>query len=51
MAKTGIWNVFSADEVGAEMNVKTTYRLYCAAKKDASVWRDEFFAFFGNRYR
>jgi hypothetical protein len=42
MAKTGIWNAFSADEVVAEMNVKTAHRLYCAAKKDASVWRDEF---------
>jgi hypothetical protein len=42
MAKTGIWNAFSADEVGAEMNVKTAHRLYRAAKKDASVWRDEF---------
>jgi hypothetical protein len=42
MAKTGIWNAFSADGVGAEMNVKTAHRLYRAAKKDASVWRDEF---------
>jgi hypothetical protein len=42
MAKTGIWNAFSADEVGAELNVKTAHRLYRAAKKDASVWRDEF---------
>jgi hypothetical protein len=42
MAKTRIWNAFSADEVGAETNVKTAHRLYCAAKKDASVWRDEF---------
>jgi hypothetical protein len=42
MAKTGIWNAFSADEVGAEMNVKSVHRLYRAAKKDASVWRNEF---------
>jgi hypothetical protein len=42
MAKTGIWNAFSVDEVGADMNVKTAHHLYCAAKKDASVWRDEF---------
>jgi hypothetical protein len=38
MAKTVIWNAFSADEVGAEMNVKMAHRLYRAAKKDASVW-------------
>jgi hypothetical protein len=42
MAKTGIWNAFLADKVGAEMNVKTAHRLYRAAKQDASVWRDEF---------
>jgi hypothetical protein len=42
MAKTGIWNAFLADEVGAEMNVKTAHRLYCAANKNVSVWRDEF---------
>jgi hypothetical protein len=42
MAKTGIWNAFSANEAGAEMNVKTAHRLYRAAKKYASVWRDEF---------
>jgi hypothetical protein len=42
MAKTGIWNAFSANEAGAEMNAKMAHRQYRAAKKDASVWRDKF---------
>ena len=42
MAKTGIWNAFSADETGAELNLKLAHRQYRAAKKDASVWRDDF---------
>jgi hypothetical protein len=38
-----LWSgMLFADPTGAEMNVKTAHRLYCAAKKEAMVWHDNF---------
>jgi hypothetical protein len=50
VAKTGIWNAFLADEVGAEMNVKTAHAYIVPLKRRLCV-EGRILAFFGNRYR
>ncbi len=42
MRKAGIWNAFSADRDGAETMLNKAHRQYRVAKKNATVWRDEF---------
>jgi hypothetical protein len=50
MAETGIWNSFSADEVGAETNAKRLPAYIVPPKRRLGV-EGRILAFFGNIYR
>jgi hypothetical protein len=42
MARTGVWNAFSANAMSAEMNEKNGAPPISCRQKEASVWHDTF---------